>query len=220
MMRRACLSALALVSIAAGTASAGPIEWGYLVTFAPDGEGVLLLGGIATPDGPRDFVSGLEPANLEGSVSNSLQLHIGSLRGASVFVADLLNDGIRARQQFVSDLTITDTASGESGKVTVFGRGAYLGDNQLQDPRVLLELLEQSRSRELTLGGNRYQIEYSIVQNVDDRNSTLVAEVSVAPAAATPEPGTLALAGLGLGAVGLVRRLRQTKGQPLSGIGR
>jgi hypothetical protein len=204
---RAALATLALLALPQ-FAAAGPIEWGYLASFDPDGGGRLGLGRtVVGPDGVLEIVASLRGEDLEAPGFGSQRIRIGSLLDIDVTT----DDGFQmpSRQQFVSDLTITDFASGESGKVTVFGTGKYLGDDLLLDRRVMLELGAGSDRRELTLGGNRYDIAYSIVQGEDDRISTLVADVTVSPTAATPEPGTLALAGLGLCGLGLVRRLRR-----------
>ncbi|MBY0456665.1 MAG: PEP-CTERM sorting domain-containing protein, partial [Gemmataceae bacterium] len=108
------------------------------------------------------------------------------------------------------DLTITDAASGEFGQVSVFGRGVYFGDDQLLAPRVRLELDGDCR-RELILGGNRYSIAHSIEQWEGDLFSSLYADVTVSPVSATPEPGTLGLASLGLAGVWVGRRVRRQK---------
>jgi hypothetical protein len=204
-MRRVYVSALALVLSAAGTASAGPIEWGYLAYIGPGGgEGRLRLGTIAGPGGDQEVAASLRGEDLEAPGFGSQRIRI-----ASLLDMDVTTDGpgplYPHRDQFTSDLTITDFASGESGQVSIFGTGKYFGDDLLLDRRVMLELLGgDDGRRELTLGGNRYGIAYSVVQGADDRISTLVADVTVT--SATPEPGTLALAGVGFAAV-LGRRL-------------
>lgn len=54
---------------------------------------------------------------------------------------------------------------------------------------------------EMTLGDNTY--------HVSGPGGELLVTVTNNPTAATPEPGTLALAGLGLCGLGVVRRLRR-----------
>ena len=109
---------------------------------------------------------------------------------------------------------VTDAASGETGHLS-FDLTAWL-----------LTALPQSTSSELVfggdgggtldLGGNRYDLRLS--GSDGDSGQYVGADLTVGPAAATPEPGTLALAGLGLGAVGLLRARRRCVRRPRARI--
>lgn len=204
--RRIALALAALLGLPA-LATAGPIGWGYLAYFAPDGEGRLGLGTVPGPDGGVEVAATLRGEDLEAPGFGSQRIRIGSLLDIDV-ATDAGTVMMPTRQQFVSRLTVTDSASGQSGEVSIFGTGKYIGDDLLLDRRVMLELLEGDNGyRELTLGGNRYAISYSVVQGDGDRISTLVADVTVM--SPTPEPATLVLAGLSLGGLGVVRLFRK-----------
>lgn len=188
-----------------GSASAGPIEWDYLADIRPDGSGRIQLGTVPGPNGTVEVVAALRGEDLEAPGSGSQRIRISSLLDIDVTTAEA--SGAVAQARWFSDLTITDRASGVSGQVSITGRGTYIGDDQLLDPKVMLELLDGDAAgrRELVLGGNKYSIQYLITQGDNDRISTLWADITVSPVA-TPEPSTLALAGFGLSAV-FARRL-------------
>lgn len=213
-MHRTLRAALATVALLAlpQISVAGPIQWEYWANFRTDGDGPLRLdAAVGPPDGSTIVATHLRGEFLDGGGSGSLLVRLGSLLDIDVATAGPTAPPGRA--QWLSDLNITDLASGESAMVTVGGRGVYLGDALLLDRRVMLELTDGSAAgrREVILGENRYTIQFRTLQGDDNRISYFEADVTVAPVA-TPEPGTFALAALGLCAAGAVRRAR--KGAP------
>lgn len=183
-----------------GTATAGPIEWDYVVRIEPDGRS-LRIGTVPGPGGEWEVAAPLFNDFPEGPGRGAQRVRVGALIGQAAVSGPA---DVTRPTEFDATLILTDRRSGESGQVSVLGRGRYLGDDQLADPKVMLELLSE-RSHALALGANRYEIEFSTSQFEGDGASYLWADVTGSPVA-TPEPGALALAGMGLGAVLLRRR--------------
>jgi len=218
---RAALATAALL-VLPHFATAGPIEWDFLQDFRPSQptpvtDHFIQLGQMTDFLGrPVEIVGFLTGGSPEGPGSGSQRIEIGTLESFHVFTDPVGGPNYAGPRPARWEVTmwITDRASGETAQILAYGRGHYLGDNALNDKRVALEILE-GQSHELRLGGNRYQIEFSTTedsftnpQGGTDHVSFLWADV--AATSATPEPGTLALAGLGLGLVGLRLRRRFT----------
>jgi hypothetical protein len=212
LRRRAVRGAVVALLVCAGlfgstgTASAGPIEWDYVVRIEPDGR-YLRIGTVPGPGGEWEVAAPLFNDFTEGPGRGAQRVRVGALIGQA---AGRVPTDVTRPTEFDATLIITDRRSGESGQVSVLGRGRYLGDDQLADPKVALELLSE-RSHALELGANRYEIEFSTSQFEGDGASYLWADVTGSPVA-TPEPGTLALAGFGFGAVLLRRRASALRG--------
>jgi hypothetical protein len=118
---------------------------------------------------------------------------------------------VRHTTAFEIDITLTDRASGLRGEATFTGSagsqwmhrwdGLYRGEGTWIS-------FEGSQSQELTLGQHVYTIEAS--QAFDPRDAEVRASISVSGSVIpNPEPGTLALGGIGLVAAGLARRWRR-----------
>jgi hypothetical protein len=106
-------------------------------------------------------------------------------------------------------VSLTDAGSGKTGTVTFAGRGwEQLGVNvdwfaTIESRRAFAELTGETEQT-LTLGDTEYHVGLRAVNR--DGVVDFYADVQAGAVAATPEPTTLALAALGLGAVGLARR--------------
>jgi hypothetical protein len=195
-------------------AAAGPIQWDYRANVTgEDGGPYFYLGLHARPDSEEpggirtgDILGRPRTDNPSGSASGSQSIPIATLSDINVVWNDVPFQRGPTPDHFRVDFTITDRASGESGTVTAYGAGEIQSDPMLFDFVLWWHVFEWS-DQELTLGGNRYQIHFTTPPELGDA-PTLSADVTVGPAAATPEPGTFALAGLGLGAVFARRRLR------------
>lgn len=107
---------------------------------------------------------------------------------------------------FLVKFTLTDLASGQSGELQ-FPAVAVLNSALPAELRGESNLYAgySSSASALVLGANRYEFRFH--GGDTDSNAWLFADVSVT--AATPEPGTMAMAGMGIISLfGLRRRLR------------
>lgn len=123
-----------------------------------------------------------------------------------------------ARYAFTIAVTVTDLASQEAA--TVNFQGAYSSmwfypPEEANNPNAWRWEYEASsfgdfwNGQEVTLGGNRYTLRGQGGGNGLFPFGELAVEI--APAVGTPEPGTFALAGLGLTAIGVTRVRRRVK---------
>ena len=108
--------------------------------------------------------------------------------------------------RFLLSFTLTDLASGRSGTLEFTGRVGVATSGEYPT-RVLFSADLSPTIEQLTLGENRYRVTAlgGLPDEIDEPASI---GVRVETLATTPEPGTLALAGMGLGVVG-VRRWRR-----------
>jgi hypothetical protein len=199
LSRRLCC-ALALIA-APQLAAAGPVTWNYhtevtyaqdygskfVVTFAPDGT-------ISTEPGEQSFAWLFNSTGVSRPDPGSYE----------------------ARYEFTVAVTLTDLASGQSGTVGFDGSYSSMWMYQPEDannPNAWRWEYEASNFgdfwswRTLHLGNNQYDI-----RGYGGGSGTFPfgeMNVDVHPTAATPEPTTLALAGLGLCGMGVARRLRK-----------
>ncbi len=215
----ATLTALLL----AGPAAAGPIEWDYTAHVRTStGLGVLNLGTfrlLSDPSGngtaepvagdytitaplPEATVSGTYPA-YPGQPNDEVRLFsVGD--GWRVYPAEAapVSD-----PRFHLTFVLTDRASGQSGTVEFDGTAGVSTGNEFP-PSVLFSASMGPPVTDLRLGGNLYRV--TVVGGMPvDIEAPAVVGVKVEAGPAAPEPGSLALAGLGLGAAGLVRPFRR-----------
>jgi hypothetical protein len=197
-------------------AHAGPIGWNYTATFATDaGADLLYLGRHIRPDSaePDGFLEGTiygvpTAVSAAGSYPGSARFRVGQLSDVGVGVYwDSEAPPPPIDPRFVLGLTIRDAASGETGAFTAVGTGTIVSDPMLYDFALSLSLAGGT-DQEQVIGDTRYRVRLSTESDGD--GAYVVADVSTGPAVATPEPGTLALAGFGLAAVGLLRARRRT----------
>lgn len=233
-MKRYGLAVLAGFFMSA-VAVAGPIEWTYTATLGGDRGAAHVAAGrggrpdMTEPNGMREYFgyTELTTAPFAGPQAGNALLTIGSLPGYSNFY--WLNESESAPpidENYLAAVTITDTASGESGTVSVIGPAvssdAYLGLPADLDLPAVSQIRFQP-AYELVLGGNTYRVWFA--ENKVDFNPNanpgaswtrldVIAEVEVVSPLSTPEPATLLLAGVGVAVVGLAMRRRKSTAVP------
>ena len=189
-MHRTLRAALATVALLAlpQFATAGPIQWGYRATSTVLGdEGTVL----------RDVTGITETAYGDYFWRDPLQFgaHLPDPNPDNSLHTDIW------RQQAL--VTVTDELLGRS--VNFMMTLDYVRQYEI-NPDGSLEPIYEGYTGDpwpeplsFTLGANRYSV----------RSPGGEFAVSVEPGVVTPEPGTFALAGLGLCALGAVRRVRK-----------
>lgn len=186
----------AFLVLLTNAATAGPIQWTYQTFFGGEtGRQYLDMGGEVrrlpnysgqgSPWEWYPYVGKLEqPLTTSGRFEGSGYVGVGYVpsNGVTLLYPDPNAPGFASDRQFKAGLTITDTASGESGTVWLTGTG--------WDQKLDQKLDEDT----LYLGGNRYHIWF----NAYNYQYTPGGSVSASVTVTNPEPGSLALAGLGL----------------------
>lgn len=203
--------AVAVVLLAPAAASAGPIAWEVSARLARVGPATGPYAFMLTDDliGGGNTIHEQTFARLASDGP-----HAGW--GWQTFrVGSLFPDGPRfdplhgAPGTFVLALTLTDRAGRQTGVATFTGVG---WENLGQDYDHIGSLLSRRAGAEmtgdteqtLTVGGTSYQVGV----RAENRDGVVgfFADVRAGDVAVTPEPGTLALAGLGLGLLAARRR--------------
>jgi hypothetical protein len=209
------VSVLAAFLVPASHATAGPIEWGFSTHLARAGGA---YGPAAGWGWLTDEFIGGDTTIHEVTFSRLAAAGPGHGWGwQSVRVGAVVPDGPSydplhwAESTFDINLTLTDLASGEAGTLRFTATGWEDVTQDMDHPWVLLgrksfALITGDAEQTLTLGGNTYHVGLRAVGRYD--TAELVADVRVGDVQATPEPTTLALAGLGLAAAGLARARR------------
>lgn len=195
----------------AAPVAAEPIEWEYRVTVSSVTGGDRLFLGSHLHDGP----DGMEPLYATASLpaaSPTAGVLSGSqtgLRLAGMSKQDFMFTGDPAVAMSDSlykvRVAVTDRASGRTGEAVLVGTPLF----STGLPLTLyggVTLGGQSEST-LILGDNRYDVR--ITGSESESNAWLTANVTVSPAADSPEPGTLALAAVGVAAMGAWKRKRR-----------
>jgi hypothetical protein len=228
-MTRHFVWAVLLAAVGAATAAAGPMNAG--LTSPPHwtlsaavtqvyGDGRLYLGTFNFPDGALDggpgavlgtaaLPTGLGTTQFMGDAANVRVASVG--KGSYTLTDDALKRALPVMDTvFTLKLTVTDTASGAAGDLTFTGRPILLLGPTRSSPHELALGFDGAGTGSLTLGGRRYEVSLDTAES--DSGSYLVADVS--PARGTPEPATLALAGVGLLGVVVLRRRQNRHSQP------
>lgn len=216
--RRAAVAALACGALVGlgGTASAGPIpepiQWS--MRSDPDYSRFGNEFYFGASERPRaEPGGGYELVHLYGAMPEGL-LPVGAGSQDNILLAAHSKNAYRydsappsnpaATNTVPYTVWVTDAASGETGFLQFDLTAFYLTGLPTTDYGEVV--FGGSGGGTLVLGGNRYTLDVNTGDG--DEGTYITANLSVAPAAATPEPGTLALAALGLGAV-FARRLRR-----------
>jgi len=215
---RPVLIACALALLVPSAATAGPVQWEVSTHIARIGDAFGPMAGTLTDE----YIGGGVTLH-ESSFSRLVAANPAECWGwRSVRVGSLIPEGPRydplnwADQTFGISLVLTDLASGQAGTLTFTGTGGETLVQDIERPYFLLSRdayanLTGETTQSLTLGGTDYHVSMRVESR--DGQAHFIAEVQTGDVTATPEPTTLALAGLGLGVAGLARRrsgLRRT----------
>lgn len=228
-MRRARLIALTAAALLAAPqfSTAGPIGWGYTARVETDrGESFVHFGvethhwyippmfpGESGQEGQTDYqIIANIAANSSGQHSGSVVgspwmggIHLTSVSPSQLEAHSIDNDwASQLPTSFWFRLRITDDASGEFRDLSYTMGGGASGFFTSGTGVVYLSV--EDRTDTFALGGNQYTVRPRIRRS--ESADHIEMDVAVDPLT-TPEPGTFALAGLGLFGAGVVRRLRR-----------
>jgi hypothetical protein len=217
-MHRCRLLAWAALAIllAPQLVTAGPIGWGYSADITAGNNGQWVSFGVEYQN-TRNPATGEESstpyqllANIArvnwGPRSGSGTVRVGSFGPADIQPYPMDDPWALARPGvFTLQFDLTDSASGQTRSLSYGVMGMSHG--YFTTGTGVVSLIPDERSDTFVLGGNRYTVRP--VARESESAAYLDLDVEVGPAVANPEPGTLALAGLGLAAVGLVRVRRR-----------
>lgn len=223
MIRTLRMAATAFALFAGiSTASAGPIEWSYSAHVRTSaGTGVLKIGSYQllydpSGNGTSEPISGnytltvpFAERTIAGTSADATGVNSDTIAPFSVGHGYSLVPTANAPPSdttFLVDLTITDSASGQSGTVSLTGSAGASTWETFPTP-ALFSLSMNPDQSDLVLGSNRYRVA-ALGGLPDELDEPAAASFRITATADTPEPGTLLLAAVGLSGVGFgwVRR--------------
>jgi hypothetical protein len=207
------LTACALALLLPSAAHAGPIEWEVSAHFARVGAATGSMAQLLTDE----YIGGGTTIHEQ---TFSRLVAADPARGwgwKSVRVGSVVPDGYRldplhsAPGTFDIALSITDIRSGASGTLAFTATGWEVLVQDIDNPfsgilrsRTSHAIVTGTTEESVILGGVEYHVGLRVEERADE--AELVADIRAGDVAATPEPTTLVLAGLGLGVAGLARR--------------
>lgn len=213
-MPRSCsapvVGAVLALLLAPQFAAAGPIEWSFRADPDPSMYwGIVSIGTYQAtgPEGERTtyYAYANTPEGLMGVGHDSMtDVRVGVLSKQAYNLYTSPPPGANTANPFTWNVWLTDAQSGETGVASFQITASLLtGMPDLSNSEVALS---GSGGGAFRLGNNDYSVRFSTGES--ETGLWVLADVSAAPTATTPEPGTLALAGVGLAAVGLRLRRR------------
>jgi hypothetical protein len=231
-----CGAVLALL-LAPSLAPAEPIGWSYTVKLEGDDGGPYAHFGTAThywyipptfpgeqgQEGQTDYqmIANVR-ASSEGHLFGSA-VGLAYVDGAGLYITSLGVGDVRAYDlgdewasgvspTFWFRVRVTDDASAESRDLSYRASGGASGYFLTGHGATSVHI--EDRTDTFTLGENRYTVRPRVRSSESAEHVEL--DVEVGPAAATPEPGTLALAGVGLAPLmgAFARRFRRRPATP------
>jgi hypothetical protein len=205
------LSLFAFVVALPSPAYAGPMDWSYTSSFHAAGQPNVPFIYVAT-EGTGVVGTYILEAALQGLIESghpsnpgASPIVVGHFEPARYNAA--FQNPPTFEQRFELDVTITDGASGQRGTIKFSGLvSTYLTEDWTPNPISLRFIGDEFQptalgrygtSQSLVLGKNRYDLDVSSDPAMWGGNGDVVATVNVSPAV-TPEPTTIALAGIGL----------------------
>jgi hypothetical protein len=202
-----------VLGVGAGTVAAGEVPWTYTTTVTAGNDALVMdMGRLDLPDPAtggttRHYYYGqLSHPNPTGGFDGAARWRV-----VGFGVGDIQERMTPNPPGYTNDMHITlsirDEASGEVGELTTSSFVGFVVNHNDGD-RIYPYIGANLDPHTLVLGDNRYVVNFRYNQDVNE--AWFEASVKIQPASQTPEPGTVALAGIGIGAVGGWVRRRRT----------
>jgi hypothetical protein len=210
---RALFGAATLLCLAPN-ASAGPVRWNYSGVVEATNGGPFAHFGVEEQHwfDPTTGAEGATPYQILGHVDATFSgsgvgrgdIHAGAY-GVTCLEAFPIDDpwALNRPNRFLVRVTIFDVESGESAEVAFEGTG--MSNGYFQSGTGVVNLWVEPHVEVFELGGHRY----AVGARVRESESAAHIELAIDATHHNPEPATLALAGIGLCGLGVVRRLRK-----------
>jgi hypothetical protein len=213
-LRVALIGAVLTLLVHTPTASAGPIPWSYQGTIEAINSGPYVQfgvedqpwfdpatgGAVVTPY----QILGRIDATFSGTASGQATIHAAAYDVTRLEAFPIDDEwALNRPNRFQVRVTILDETSDQARDLVYVGQGSSSGFFLSGTGVVNLSL--ESRMDVFELGKYRYSVE----ARVRDSESAAHIELDVGVVRHNPEPGTLALAGIGLFGLGILRRFRK-----------
>lgn len=186
-----CIFAVAVLIIGTTHANAELIQWTFKAEAQPHDPFRTLTAQLNESEGSR----ATQPGDL--TVVPLIQYGFGGYSPSSP------SDPTSVSDYFAVDVTITDTASGQTGMATIsvsaFEQWDYFPFDDSWEPVFMGDLSGEGGGNNFTLGRNQYQVTGEFGNMI----------VEVMPVPGVSEPGALLMAVVGLLLISVVRRSRR-----------